>query len=287
MWILYFLIYPQNAFEASCDGILLWFYQILPALLPYAILSSLVLASGLFDGKKNRCEWFIILCGFLFGFPIGSKLSADFFERGLISKKRAEILCCFTNNMSPVFVSSFVLQAQLQCPELILPTYLILYGIPLVYGILRLHFTPEKKTYIENNNKKPASRFELNMQIIDAGIINSFETMIRLCGYIVIFSIMAHMLTIVPLPFPWMHLAATGILEITNGTVCIASSALPFYGKYLMIIAALTFGGLSGIAQTSSMIHKSGLSITSYLQTKLILTVLTSAVAGVLIQKGL
>lgn len=294
MWILYFIFYPDDAFSASCDGILLWFYQILPALLPYAILSGLILASGLFSGSKRSAEAFVILCGFLFGFPIGSMLSADFCEKGLISKKRAQILCAFTNNMSPVFVSTFLLATQLKTPQLLLPTYGILYGIPFVYGIIQLIY--HHRTNVElaastgsswnlfsregsKNRKKPAPRFVLNMQIIDAGIISSFETLIRLCGYIVMFSIMADMLASSPLPFAWMQILLTGIMEITNGIVILSASTLPFAVKYLMSIAFLTFGGISGIAQTGSMIRSAGLSVPSYVRTKLILTCLTTATA--------
>lgn len=311
MWILYFIFYPDAAFTASCNGILLWFYQILPALLPYAILSGLLVASGLFSGNSRNAEAFVILCGFLFGFPIGSKLTADFCERGLISPKKAQILCAFTNNMSPVFVSAFVLTAQLKAPRLLLPTYGILYGIPFIYGmaqLLRLHREPPAAKlhfhtaaispgrsagwkFPRNNDepvreapeskssKKAASRFDLNMQIIDAGIISSFETLIRLCGYIVMFSVLADMLTLAPLPFAWMQILLTGIMEITNGIAAVAASSLPFSAKYLLSVAFLTFGGISGAAQTGSMIKNTGLSVAAYVRTKLILTALTTASA--------
>lgn len=289
MWILYFLCYPTEAFEASIDGIILWFYQILPTLLPYSILASAILHSNLIEEitlRTNRhtflrispAEWFVILCGFFFGFPIGCKLSSDLLREGLVPKKRAQILCAFTNNMSPLFVSSFVLNAQLGCPDLRLATYLILYGIPFIYGIIRLAFTPVEQT-TSDIRKKPASRFQMNMQIIDAGIISSFETLIRLCGYIVMFSIMANIFVQFPLGNSWLQVLSTGILEITNGITVLALSPFSFQAKYILALTFLSIGGISGIAQTGSMIQGTGLSLPKYVRTRILLTVLVTAAA--------
>ena len=157
--ILYFLIYPQNALMASRRGLTLWFEQILPTLLPFSVVSYIILHSNLFshsartkDHKFLRIqpeEWYVIFCGFLFGFPIGSKLSADLYEHHRITRKRAQVLACFTNNLSPVFVTS-VLVNQLHFSSVV-PFFLLLYGIPLCICLVLLsfwkteHFVHEKK----------------------------------------------------------------------------------------------------------------------------------------------
>lgn len=289
MWILYFLCYPSEAFQASSEGMLLWFYQILPTLLPYSILASVILSSNLIGEMMQRprrksflgispAEWFVVLCGFLFGFPIGCKLSCDLLKEGLISQKRAQILCCFTNNMSPLFVSSFVLSAQLNRPDLRQATYLLLYGIPFLLGILWLAITPAEQVS-PDIHKKPASRFQMNMQIIDAGIISSFETLIRLCGYIVMFSIMAHIFVQFPLKNQWIQVLTSGVLEITNGISILSQSPFPFQMKYILALAFLSLGGISGIAQTGSMIRGSSLSLFGYVKTRILLTVLVTTAA--------
>ena len=60
----------------------------------------------------------------------------------------------------------------------------------------------------------------------------------------------------------------TGLLEITNGIDCTAHSALSFQGKYLMAVFLTAFGGLSGLAQTASMVKEAGFSMKSYLTEK-------------------
>ena len=81
-----FLIFPMQTVEASKTGVLLWFYQIFPTLFPWTILSNIMIRSNLLQVRENRkasciskTEWLVIVLGFLFGFPIGSKLAADFY----------------------------------------------------------------------------------------------------------------------------------------------------------------------------------------------------------------
>ena len=276
--ILYFLIYPQNALMASRRGLTLWFEQILPTLLPFSVISYIVLHSNLFSHpaheKKHSFlriqpeEWYVIFCGFLFGFPIGSKLSADLYEHHRIVKKRAQILACFTNNLSPVFVTS-VLVNQLHFSSVV-PFFLLLYGIPLCICLALLSFIkPERFVH-----EKKASRFQLNMQIVDAGIINGFETLIKICGYIMMFSILTQMLLSVPWNHTIMPVLLSGCLEVTTGVATLGQSDITGSCKYILALFMLSFNGISGLCQTASILSQTNLSMRSYCKHKLIIVLL-------------
>lgn len=282
MWIVYFITCPNEATNASKDGILLWFYQILPILLPYAILSNIVVKSNLihvFSGKRNILppgvtfsELFILICGFFFGFPLGSKLCADFLKKDEISLHNAQILCVATNQMSPGFVSVYVLTNSLHQKDRMVFSFLILYGIPFVYAWIRMILYNKK--HRGENHKKPESRFNINMEIVDTGIVQSFETLIRLCGYIVIFSLTSRMfLQTAVLPEAWKQ-CAVGFLEVTNGIAALANSSFAPKEKYVLAMGILSFGGLCGLAQTSSVIRDTKLSIKNYFVTKVIFCIL-------------
>jgi len=206
----------------------------------------------------------------LFGFPIGCKLTADFYSSNYISREKASALCCFTNNLSPVFVITAI-QEILQLP--LSPVYVFLiYGIPFLYGmsvLLLYHRTPS------STQKETASRFHMDMQIIDAGIIHGFETLIKICGYIILFSIFCKMLQTLPFPAHWFSLAATGFLEVTNGVALLSTSACTKQIKSLLAVLFLSWGGLSGIFQVSSILHQTGLSLRNYVLQKIILLLLT------------
>ena len=284
--ILYFLIYPQNALMASRKGLTLWFEQILPTLLPFSVISYIVLHSNLFSHpaheKKHNFlriqpeEWYVIFCGFLFGFPIGSKLSADLYEHHRIVKKRAQILACFTNNLSPVFVTS-VLVNQLHFSSVV-PFFLLLYGIPLCICLALLSFIkPERFVH-----EKKASRFQLNMQIVDAGIINGFETLIKICGYIMMFSIFAEIAQSIPYGSSFPKLVLTGCLEVTNGISALSQFSCNHFQKYLLTVLFLALNGISGLFQTASLLSVSNLSIKQYLKMKLLLIAAIMAIAPLL-----
>ena len=284
--ILYFLIYPQNALMASRRGLTLWFEQILPTLLPFSVISYIVLHSNLFSHpahEKNHSflriqpeEWYVIFCGFLFGFPIGSKLSADLYEHHRIVKKRAQILACFTNNLSPVFVTS-VLVNQLHFSSVV-PFFLLLYGIPLCICLALLSFIkPERFVH-----EKKSSRFQLNMQIVDAGIINGFETLIKICGYIMMFSIFAEIAQSIPYGSSFPKLVLTGCLEVTNGISALSQFSCNHFQKYLLTVLFLALNGISGLFQTASLLSVSNLSIKQYLKMKLLLIAAIMAIAPLL-----
>lgn len=274
--LIFFILFPQNALSASKQGLTLWFEQILPTLLPFSVLSYVVLRSNLFAGTSTRKhrkisneEWYIILCGFLFGFPIGSKLTADLYREGRIPRKRAQYLCVFTNNLSPVFVVSVlheILHLQVK-----LSFYLLLYGIPFLYGLVLLLRIASSEPHKQKNT---ASRFQITMQIVDAGIINGFETLIKVCGYIMMFSILTQML----LSVPWNHtiipVLLSGCLEVTTGVATLGQSDITGSYKYILALFMLSFNGICGLCQTASILSQTNLSMRSYCKHKLIIVLL-------------
>lgn len=278
LFIVYYLFFPSEAFTASQGGLQLWFQQVLPTLLPFTIISSIIIGSNLFytlDCRINSLhiklplsltEVFIIFFGFLFGFPIGSKLTADCIEHDMLTQESAQILCAFTNNLSPVFVISYVLQQQFHGHYPTVPILFLLYGPPFFIGILELlHISSGK-----NNHKKTASRFQINMQIVDAGIISGFYTLIKLCGYIVMFSMIGAMVTHIPWQNAQIQCLFISNLEVTNGIHFIATSHTSELFQFICMITALSIGGISGIAQTGSMIRNTKLSIINYVFQKLL-----------------
>ena len=285
----YILLFPKDAVAASSAGLVLWYEQILPTLLPFSILSYILIASGylryltrplapilcrIFPVSENGA--FVLLSGFLFGFPMGSKNCAELLKNGQLAKEEADVLFLVTNNISPVFISSFILHRQLALPSHAAASYLLLYLPPLAYGWYALRkvrrFSPPPTV------KRPASRSQMNFKIIDAGIMNGFETLTRLGGYIMLFSMLASMIQKLRLPVS-AQLLLTGLTEITNGVSMIPQTIQNPAARYILAMAFTAFGGLSGIAQTSSMIKDTHLSLVSYCTFKIRFMLCSGALA--------
>ncbi len=225
--IFYMLTKPAEAVAAAGNGLVLWYQTILPTLLPFAVLSNLFISSNMFYMLSrflypivrlflpvSREGTFPVFAGFLFGFPMGSRISAVMLSENKLSYEEASVIFAVTNNMSPVFISSFILHHALKLPQLVIPTFIALYLPAILLG--RLLFYRQKKAQ-NAPHKNTAPGFQVNFKIMDAAIMNGFETLTKLGGYIMLFSIIASLMNHLPLPTIGMKAFAVGLTEITNG----------------------------------------------------------------------
>ena len=268
-------------------GLDLWFQKMIPSLLPFMILSGTMvrlkltdkcsmiiypLVKPIFRVRKNVC--YAMLMGFLCGFPMGARVVDDLYVRDMITRREAEYLLAFCNNIGPVYFCSFVL--PLLGRRLVFPYLFGMYGIPLLYG-LALRYTAYRDLALSQNVPQPASLICCQaepevlpsglLQELDGSVRTSMQNILSLGGYMVLFNLLnliPHMLLRKPLT------VLAPLFEITGGLSLLGSS-LPLYS-----LLALSFGGLSCIAQTYSSIGDTDLSIRSYVLHKIILTVLNA-----------
>jgi hypothetical protein len=104
-------------------------------------------------------------------------------------------------------------------------------------------------------------------------------TLIKLCGYIVLFSITAKMLLRLSFLPKTLHLLLIGATEVTNGIAYLAAATLSDRLRFVLGIMCLSFGGMCGFAQTSSMLAPAHLSFTNYLKWKIIYTLCSTCAA--------
>lgn len=144
------LTHSQLSLSYAAMGLNLWFEKMIPTLLPFMILSGIMVRMKLTDKvsmviyplvkpiyKVRRNVCYAMLMGFLCGFPMGAKVVADLYARQMIDKRESEFLLAFCNNIGPVYFCSFVL--PLLGRTLVLPYLFGMYGIPLLYGLLLRH----------------------------------------------------------------------------------------------------------------------------------------------------
>lgn len=285
------LMFPQETVRAAGDGLILWYTSLLPTLLPLSIFSNILITSGYFHYITkylyavvkpiypiSRAGVFPLFAGLLFGFPLGSKITADLVEKKELSKEEGNILICICNNLSPVFINSYVFRECLNRPDLLLFGFALLYLPPLIWGYFKL----KKCTGCKNRDiKKTASRSQLNFKIIDAGIMNGFETLTKLGGYIMLFSILNAFIRMLPHSGKLTETLCAGILEVTNGIHAVTAIPSPTL-RFGLALVFTAFGGICGLAQTASMIKDAGLSVTCYLKAKLLFALLSGCTGSLL-----
>lgn len=284
----FMLVSPKAVFTGASEGLLLWFQIILPTLFPFLLITNLLLTTGnmhlissafgtiltrIFHVSPNGS--FAVVTGFLCGYPMGAKTAADLTASGYISKKEGEYLLSFCNNSSPVFILNFVVWKTLGNDTLLLPTLVILMISPMVVS-----FFTRKNYRFENEKEVHYSKASWSFQEIDDCIMDSFETLVKVGGYIILFSVLLSLSESVPVHIPALQ-ALLPLLEITNGLVLLREMELPLKFLYPAILGLTSFGGFCAAAQTQCMVQKAGFPILPYIAQKLA-AALTASLLGCL-----
>ena len=177
-----------------------------------------------------------------------------------------------------MFIISFFIQQNLNTPALTLPTLGILIGSPVLCSFL---FRKELIVYGEGHSTATPSRIkqETNGGLFDDCIMNGFETITKIGGYMMLFTILIELGSLLPFENPDLSPLLLSPLEMTTGIVSICQSSLAFCWKYIFSLALISFGGFCCLVQTASMLQGSGLSIVPYITQKLITAVVTSLLA--------
>lgn len=305
------IVFPHSSLDGAKNGLLMWFNTVLPTLLPFMIVSNIIINMKIaimigkvlypifkfvFRVSSNAC--YPILIGFLSGMPLGAKTVADLVEKGDIDLDEGQYLLSFCNNASPMFVMSFIAISQLETPSL--RFYLLFINFFSGYLGAILYFKVYKKSKrsfsslfsnfnnnhenhycknkihtlhtqeLNNISSQNNSKIKFDFSIIDKAIMDSFEVITKVGGYIILFSIPAEVISSSPLVSPYIKIISIGLLEITTGINYISSRNLILNTKIILIVAITAFGGLSALAQTNSVINQSRLSISVYFKNKII-----------------
>ncbi|MBE5959781.1 MAG: hypothetical protein E7256_00100 [Lachnospiraceae bacterium] len=311
------LFRPTIALEGAKSGLLLWFNTVLPTLLPFIIISSLIvklqitriLSKILYPLLKHLLPIsqngsYPVFIGFLSGIPVGAKTVADLRSAHDISLPEGQYLLALCNNASPMFILGYICQTQLSLPN----TGIILIGI--IYlsaiisaGLLSIVNLKKSKKNSPSYSDEDAYRITSNTTLkkstlhaaalpqsspvtpdaltlpkkepfrfaqFDEAILSGFEVVTKVGGYIILFSVLANLIGALPFLNRSYTALLTGILEITTGIHNIAVASFTIQKKIVLISTITAFGGLSGLAQTGSVLGDSGLSVKTYFLTKLV-----------------
>lgn len=298
LFLISLLMFPSACFRGASTGLLLWFHNILPNLLPFIIISNLMVSlnltrqiSKVFYPFFKRlfhvsCEGcYPIIIGFLSGIPMGAKSTGDLVSQRRITKNEGQFLVAMCNNASPMFIIGYIAITQLKLPHIKYALFLIIYGSAIIAALLYRLFCDSRSkaiVYEHEDQKLPQNTPATNrftFELLDASIMNGFEVITKIGGYIILFSILAQIIHEATPDTGIYKAVIMGILEITTGINQICNTKLDNSTKIVLITALTSFGGFSGIAQTKSVLGDSRLSIKSYIITKLISAVLALALA--------
>lgn len=274
------LLFHDTAFEGAKSGLILWGSVVVPTLLPFMICSNVIVSLNaihilIFPVRQLLHRFFCLsdagcytfVSGLLCGYPMGAKTCSEFMDADRITQKEGKYLLAICNHPSPMFLLGY---AASGLPKSV-PVWMLLLCIyaPVIPVALAARFCYKVERPFRS---MPVSKESIKS--FDESLMNSCEVMVKIGGYIMLFSILAFYITKLPVLCAEYKAVLLGFVEITTGIQAVSHVFTSTMGG-LWISGATAFGGLSGVFQTKSVIKNAGLSIRHYVAWKAIHTLLT------------
>jgi len=324
------VLFPQEAFEASLHGFDIWWNIVFPALLPFFIMAQILIGLGIVHMMGVFLEpimrplfnvpgvgSFVLAMGLASGFPLGAILTADMRRKQMLGKIEAERLLSFVNTADPLFMFGAVAVGMIGVPETGILIASAHYLSTISVGLI-MRFYQKNKTYIASESlsrqKNILYRSLQEMsearkkdgrpmgQLMGDAIKKSIETMLLIGGFIILFSVIIRILTVVGLVKHFSVLinfllnllgldtglapaVISGLLEIDLGCQFAASSHAPMQDILIVTGFIVAWSGVSVHAQVASIISDTDLSILPYIWARGIHSVLAGLYTYLLIAK--
>ncbi len=286
LFALLIALFPEEAASGAGEALLLCGNSLIPSLFPYMVCANLLTSYGVADILSRRLNKVMrpifgvggagalpLVMGLISGYPCGCATVCSLYDSKTISKKDAIRLSAFTNNSGPLFIIGAVGVGIFNSREAGDIIYMVHVLSAISCGIIFGLFGREKEktainTYIERETPSGA-------------VYHAVISVLTLCGYVVIFSValailkkiqiiglLCKLLISLGLSYSSADLLSTGIFEITSSIFSSKSVNIP------LVSAVISFGGLSVLMQTRSILQKSGLPVLPYFFGKIICSIL-------------
>ncbi|NLM13159.1 MAG: sporulation integral membrane protein YlbJ [Epulopiscium sp.] len=214
------IIFPQEVFNASKKGLLLWFNTVFPSLFPFMVGTYLLIELGvvrfigiLFEPIMRPIfnvpgvGAFAWIMGLISGYPVGAKITADLRTKGQITQAEAQRLVAFSNNSGPLFILGAVSVGMLSNPGVGIFLLGIHYLSSFSVGLLFRFYNRENIRTSKRNKqlfKEAFKQFTLEQKnqskkmgtVLKESIMHSMDLIVQIGGFIILFSVIAELLKV-------------------------------------------------------------------------------------------
>ncbi len=303
------VVFPKEMLDASFESVTLWFYMVFPSLFPFLVATDVLVRLGAADSAGRALQplmtwvWglpgisaFPFVLGLISGYPVGAKITATLFEEGAISPREAQHILSFCNNPGPLFVIGTVGTAMLKNP---MYGYFILvctFCSSIVSGILFRFLLPKENHILRRFTTKPKKNTDSFGMLIGMSVKSSLNTVAQIGGFIILFGVflkaieqtqilvlIGHILSkLLPLSEEIITYFISGLLEMTNGASLFSKLNCSTYQRIIGITMLLSFGGLSVLGQTLSILANTPIHTRTYVLSKIVNSIVAGLFAAIL-----
>lgn len=283
---------PAKYISITYSGLIVWASVVLPALLPFFVLTKMLTSLNSLDTlckvfepitkflfKTPAISSYIFLMSIISGYPLGAKLTSECYEQGLISKNMAQKITTFTSTSGPLFIIGTVGVGMLlnQTAGLVIFASHILGSI--FNGVIYRNSFKESPLKKSNILKKQTTNLN---NILAESMYNSIIAVLIIGGYIAFFFMLITMLNDYNLLLPFkqfltflfnifkldtnlVNAICNGLIEITKGCLDVSTSGATLYTCTLTCSFLISFGGFSIYFQATHFLNKCNINLKFYL----------------------
>ncbi|TMW73106.1 sporulation integral membrane protein YlbJ [Alteribacter natronophilus] len=215
-----FLVFPKEAYEASIRGLSMWWEVVFPSLLPFFILSELLIGFGvvtfigvLFEPvmrplfRVPGSGGFVWAMGMASGFPAGARLTARLRKDRKLTRIQAERLASFTNASNPVFIFGAIAVGFFHNPQLGLLLAVCHYSGNLLTGLAMRFYGSDESDSGKDSRLSVRQAFRMMHKerirdrrplgkILGDAVHSAVSTLLMIGGFIILFSVLNQLLTV-------------------------------------------------------------------------------------------
>ncbi|OZB97745.1 nucleoside recognition domain-containing protein [Paenibacillus sp. XY044] len=297
---------PAPAFQASLQGLNLWWKIVFPGLLPFLVLSEILIAYGWVNALGAFLEplmkklfrlpgtggW-VMAMGLTTGFPGGAQAVQQLHAQGSLQPEEAGRLAALSHFCNPVMILVVVATGLMHDPVM-------------GYGLIAVHWIAGILAYMtvqrrgkakgtdpvsdkprERLKGRPASLFSRVLhaaeearakdgrsfgRLLGDSVTHAVQVLMMIGGYIIIFSVIIQIvsrITTAKLSIP--DYALSGLFEVHLGARDISAAAFASGAlQWSLLSALLGFSGISALMQSISLIRKTGAPIAPMVWTRIL-----------------
>ncbi len=309
--VLVLIKYPEQSFQAALEGLKVWWDIVLPALLPFFILADILMGLGAVSFLGTLLEplmrplfnvagegAFAFAMGLASGYPLGARISAELYRRGLCSRTETERLICFSNTADPIFMIGAVAVGMFENASVGLAIVASHYLSAIILGVM-LSFLEKRPT--QKRTKKPISVLKKAWQkmlvarkqdgrsfgdILGDSVSAAVDSLFKIGGFIIFFSVLIRLMELIGLAgllaqaidfilIPILKTSLSkpligGFLEITIGCQLAAASQANLVNKLAITSFIIAWSGLSVHGQVATMIQGTDLRMGLFLKSRIV-----------------
>ena len=268
----------ENCIKISCN---IWFYNLIPSMLPFYIISDLLVNYGFIDvlaflfnnliqkafGLSGNAS-FVIFFSMITGFPSSAKYIKSLLDNKFISIEEANKLIRFTHFSNPLFIINVIGSVIIGNKNL---GIFVLLSHYLSNFIIVFCYRGEKIMSISNLESR---KTKVLSEVLTKSFLDAFNSLLIVLGSLITFQLLTKIVYCHLKLSPTISLLIESILEITQGLFRLKTLSFSPNLKAIISTIIISFGGLCIHMQVSSILSETKIKYKNYLMGRILQTIL-------------